>query len=161
MRVWSSGLSCASPGGPVWWRRRGSTRQPESPNVHISGSRPSKTPPKFNERTPRVEEKNKFCGGKGKKKSEILGGPGEGRSGGGGSGGDSQKILNTPTSTNRHQQATTNNNQEQQTTTTENLAKTLKHQNAKCGLAKCCQHFETLILAKCGFGQMWFGQKQS
>ena len=29
------GLSCASPGGPVWWGRRGFTRQPESPNVHI------------------------------------------------------------------------------------------------------------------------------
>ena len=29
------GLSCASPGGPVWWGRRGSTRQLESPNVHI------------------------------------------------------------------------------------------------------------------------------
>ena len=28
------GLSCASPGGPVWWGRRGFTRQPESPNVH-------------------------------------------------------------------------------------------------------------------------------
>ena len=28
-------LSCASPGGPVWWGRRGFTRQPESPNVHI------------------------------------------------------------------------------------------------------------------------------
>ena len=24
------GLSCASPGGPVWWGRRGFTRQPES-----------------------------------------------------------------------------------------------------------------------------------
>ena len=29
------GLSCASPGGPVWWGRRGFTRQPERPNVHI------------------------------------------------------------------------------------------------------------------------------
>ena len=29
------GLSCASPGGPVWWGRRGFTRLPESPNVHI------------------------------------------------------------------------------------------------------------------------------
>ena len=27
------GLSCASPGGPVWWGRRGFTRQPKSPNV--------------------------------------------------------------------------------------------------------------------------------
>ena len=33
VHVWS--LSCASPGGPVWWGRRGFTRQPESPNVHI------------------------------------------------------------------------------------------------------------------------------
>ena len=29
------GLSCASPGGAVWWGRRGFTRQSESPNVHI------------------------------------------------------------------------------------------------------------------------------
>ena len=29
---------------------------------------------------PEREEKNEFCGGRGKKKSEILGGPGEGRS---------------------------------------------------------------------------------
>ena len=28
-------LSCAGPGGPVWWGRRGFTRQSESPNVHI------------------------------------------------------------------------------------------------------------------------------
>ena len=32
-------------------------------------------------RPPEREEKNEFCGGRGKKKSEILGGPGEGRSG--------------------------------------------------------------------------------
>ena len=31
-------------------------------------------------RHPEREEKNEFCGGRGKKKSEILGGPGEGRS---------------------------------------------------------------------------------
>ena len=29
------------------------TRQPESPNVHISGSQDSKTPPKFNDKTPK------------------------------------------------------------------------------------------------------------
>ena len=28
-------LGQSSPGGPVWWGRRGFTRQPESPNVHI------------------------------------------------------------------------------------------------------------------------------
>ena len=72
------GLSCASPGGPVWWGRRGFTRQPESPNVHISGYRPSKTPTKFNERTPRERKKNENCGGRREKKSEILGGPAEG-----------------------------------------------------------------------------------
>ena len=31
-------------------------------------------------RHPEREEKNEFCGGRGKKKSEILGGPAEGRS---------------------------------------------------------------------------------
>ena len=72
------GLSCASPGGPVWWGRRGFTRQPESPNVHISGFRPSKTPTKVNERTPRERKKNENCGGRREKKSEILGGPAEG-----------------------------------------------------------------------------------
>ena len=72
------GLSCASPGGPVWWGRRGFTRQLESPNVHISGFRPSKTPTKFHERTARERKKNENCGGTGKKKSEILGGPAEG-----------------------------------------------------------------------------------
>ena len=34
-------LSCASPGGPVWWGRRGFTRQPESPNV-LAVTRPSR-----------------------------------------------------------------------------------------------------------------------
>ena len=72
------GLSCASPGGPVWWGRRGFTRQPESPNVHISGFPAFKTPPKFNEKTPRETQKERNGGGKGKKKSEILGGPAEG-----------------------------------------------------------------------------------
>ena len=62
------GLSCASPSGPVWWGRRGFTRQPESPNVHISGPLPSKTPTKFNKRTPRERKKNENCGGKREKK---------------------------------------------------------------------------------------------
>ena len=35
-------------------------RQPESPNVHISVSWPSKTPPKFHERTPKREKKEKL-----------------------------------------------------------------------------------------------------
>ena len=50
-----------------------------------------KTPPKFNEKTPREIRKNEIFGGREKKRSEILCGPGEGRSGGGGSGGEAQK----------------------------------------------------------------------
>ena len=81
------GLSCASPGGPVWWGRRGFTRQPESPNVHISGFRPSKTPTKFHERTPRERKKNANCGGRREKKERNFGRSGGGLSGGGLSGG--------------------------------------------------------------------------
>ena len=59
--------------------RRGFTRQALEPNVHISGPRPSKTPPKFNERTPpREGRKNENCGG-GKRERHF------GPSGGGGS----------------------------------------------------------------------------
>ena len=47
---------------------------PRTPNVHIRGSRPSNTPPKFHEKTPRErEKKNEHEGGRGKKKREILG----------------------------------------------------------------------------------------
>ena len=76
------GLSCASPGGPVWCCRRGFTRQPESPNVHISGFRPSKHHQNSTKGPPRERRKNKNCGGRGEKKREILGGPAEGSGGG-------------------------------------------------------------------------------
>ena len=79
------GLSCASPGGPVWWGRRGFTRQPESPNVHISGFRPSKTPTKFNERTPKREKKERKLWRERDKKERNFGRSGGGLSGGGGS----------------------------------------------------------------------------
>ena len=62
-----------------WWclkRRRGFTRQPESPNVHIRGSPPSKTPPKLNEKAPQRERKERKWERERGKKSEILGGPG-------------------------------------------------------------------------------------
>ena len=52
--------------------------------------RPSKTPPKFNEKTHQREKKMKMGRGESEKKSEILGGPAEGRSAG-------RKILKTPT----------------------------------------------------------------
>ena len=58
----------------------------ESPNVHIRGSRPSKTPPKFHEKTPRERERKraKMGAGEGKKRyfgrSRRGGGPAEGGS---------------------------------------------------------------------------------
>ena len=54
------------------WGRRGFTRQAESPNVHISRPRASKTPPKFHVKTPKEKEKERNGGGRGKKKREFL-----------------------------------------------------------------------------------------
>ena len=56
--------------------------QTENPNVHILGFRPSKTPPKFNEKTPRETQKERNGGGKGKKERNFWavsaeGGPGK------------------------------------------------------------------------------------
>ena len=65
------GLSCASPGGQVWWGRRGSTahfRAPELQKHHQNSTR----------RPPERERRMKIVAGRGKKKSEILGGPAEG-----------------------------------------------------------------------------------
>ena len=154
------GLSCASPGGPVWWGRRCSTRTTREPKrAHLS-ARSSKTPPKFNEKTFQREKTERNFRWEREKKERNFG-----RSRGRGVRGRGPKILNTPTTqqttgTNRHQQAPTGINQEQQTTT-----KTMTNNNrkfgqniktpilAKCGLAKCGQHFGTLILAKCGLAK--------
>ena len=66
------GLSCASPSGPVWWGRRGLTRQSESPNVHILGSRPVfKNTTKMQREDTQREENNEFCGGRGKKERNF------------------------------------------------------------------------------------------
>ena len=40
-------------------------------NVHISGSRPSKKPPKFNEKTPRDTKRAKMGAGEGKKSAKF------------------------------------------------------------------------------------------
>ena len=45
---------------------------PRTPNVHISGPRPSKTPPKFHERTPKREERKKIVAGEGKNQPSGL-----------------------------------------------------------------------------------------
>ena len=68
--------------GPGGWgvgpkADRRSTRQPESPHVLMSGSRPSKTRPKFHEKTPREGIKKENYTGK-RKKREIWGSPVQG-----------------------------------------------------------------------------------
>ena len=61
-------------GGP-FPKPPGFTWQPESPNVHIWGSRNSKTPPTFHEKTPREEARKKTVAGEGKKKARNFGPP--------------------------------------------------------------------------------------
>ena len=73
-RVGARRVEAPKGGGPKiprFFFRRGFTREPESPNVHIPGPRPSKTPQKFNERTSKRGRKKE----RGKKKREILGFP--------------------------------------------------------------------------------------
>ena len=146
------GLSCASPGGPVWWGRRGFTRQPEnSKRAHLRALA-LQTPPKFHEKTPRERRKNEISGGREQKKREILGPPPSGPppsvphpSG--------LPPLWAPTPSGPHP-----------------FRLPPKTKLAKCGLAifgqqklakfgqtrmaKCGQ----LTLAKCGIGQIRFGQ---
>ena len=113
----------------------------------------------------REKKRTKFPAGESKNKSEILGGPGEGPSGGGGPGGEDQNTPTTythkqqpPTGTNRQQPGTTttttknNNNQEQTTTKTMTTTTTTRNFG---------QNTKTPKLAKCGFGQMWFGQMRA
>ena len=72
------GLSCASPGGPVWWGRRGFTRQPENSKCAHFRVPANKKTNKIQRKDPRERKKNENCGGRREKKSEILGGPAEG-----------------------------------------------------------------------------------
>ena len=118
-------LSCASPGGPVWWGRRGFTRQPKSPNVHISGSpASSKTPPKFHEEDqPEREKRKKTVAGEGKKRERNFGRSGGGRSGAGRSGGGGVRRRGVrrrgPEHTHHTRNTTTTTQQQHNTTTTQ------------------------------------------
>ena len=75
------------PEGPKILRvrsRQGFTRQPESPNVHISGSqRFKKHHQNSTKGPPREGEKNENCGGRKEKKKRNFGRSGGGLSGGG------------------------------------------------------------------------------
>ena len=82
------GLSCASPSGPVWWGRRGFTRQPESPNVQHLRVPVFKNTTKIQRKGPKEREKRiKIVAGGGKKKERNFGRSGGGLSSGGLSGG--------------------------------------------------------------------------
>ena len=77
------GLSCESTGGPVWWGRRGFTRQPDSPDVHISGFRPSKKHHQNSTKGPQERGRRmKIVAGGGKKKERNVGRSGGWLSGG-------------------------------------------------------------------------------
>ena len=53
------------------WGRWGFTRQPESPNVHISGFRPSKHHQNSTRRPPERHRNNETVAGKGRKRAEF------------------------------------------------------------------------------------------
>ena len=107
--------------------RRGFTRQSESPNAHISGSRRFKNTTKISREDPHErEERMKMGAGEGKKRATILGGPAEGGPRRGGVRGTPTKILNN----NQPQQP---HNTTQHTHTQHKLA---QNGFAKNGLAK-------------------------
>ena len=133
------GLSCASPGGPVWWGRRGFTRQPES-SKRAHFIRPSKHHQNSTRRHPERHRKQRNGGGKGKKKSETEGGP----CGGGvrrkvvqGSPNQQQPQQHT---TQQHNKTITNNNTRHQHHL---FANTKTPKLAKVGLAKVGQNSKT------------------
>ena len=65
------GVPSCSPGGPVWWGRLGFTRQPESPNVHISGSLPSKHHQNSTRTHPERHRNSETVAGKGRKRAKF------------------------------------------------------------------------------------------
>ena len=71
-------LSCASPGGPVWWGLWGfhtTAREPKCAHFRVPGFQ---THQQNSTKGPQERKKNENCGGRREKKSEILGGPAEG-----------------------------------------------------------------------------------
>ena len=87
----------------VWWGRRGFTRQPESPNVHISGFRPSKHHQNSTRRHPERHRNSETVAEKGRKRAKFWavrrrgvqwrGGPAEGCPG------KSKPVTTTTTTT--------------------------------------------------------------
>ena len=91
LRAWGSRV-CMKQRAPQ--NRCGFTRQPESPNVHMTVPAFKNTTKNSTRRPLKEGRKNETCGGRGEnKKSEILGGPAErgSRRGEGGPGGKKRK----------------------------------------------------------------------
>ena len=106
------------------------TREPKRAHLNV---RSSKTPPKFNEKTPRERRKKEISGGREKKRAKFWAVQGKGGPAEGGPGERPKNLEHnhqqapptttnkhhqqTPTGTNRHQQAPTGTNRQQQATT--------------------------------------------
>ena len=75
MHVWALGLSCETPAAPPDRAAGARTRQPEnSKRAHLSAPA-LQTPPKFHEKIPREERKERILRRDREKKREILGPP--------------------------------------------------------------------------------------
>ena len=128
--------------------RRVVLEAPGHSNVHITTARELQTctferhglqkhHQNSTKRHPQREEKNKSCGGRGKKKSEILGGPAVQGKGGPGKCGPNPTLKPTPTHETPLHETVTHNTQH----TTHNKSKS--------------------VLAKVGFGQSRFRPKSA
>ena len=156
-------LSCASPGGPEAAgvshdNQRAQTCTFEGPGVqkhHQNSTR----------RHPEREEKNEFCGGRGKKKERNFGGPWEGRSRGRGvprKGGPNQTLKPTPTHETLSETVklvpTHTDNTQHNTTqhTTHNKSNSFWPKSVwpKSVLAKVGHTTKTLTLAKVGLAKL-------
>ncbi len=142
VHVWSSRAVVCEPWRPGLVGPPGfhtTTREPKRAHLRVPVF---KNTTKFNEKDQQEREKRKNCGGRVRKKWEILGGPAEGGPAEGGSG---REALNTPTTHTAH-----NNTETQHTTqqTSKNKQhRTLSHTKTN--------HNNT---QKNRIGQKWIGQ---
>ena len=151
------GLSCEAPAAPkppagashVTEAAGASHDSPRAQTRTFEGSGLQKTP-KFNDKTPRERQKEQKCGGRGEKKSEILGGPAEGGPAEGGpeegcpaEGGPVEgPTQHTPTTHNNTQHTTHNTHTTTHTHTT-NTTHTTHTQSIRI-------FWPNAVLAKCG-----------
>ena len=161
MHMWALGLSCETPAAPPDRAAGARTRQPENTKrAHLRVPAFTKHHQNSTRRHPEREEKNEFCGGRGKKRAKFWvvqgkGGPGEGRSRGRavqGKGGPNQTLKHT-TQHNTTQHNTTQHNTTQHNTHTTN--------QTRFGQSRFWPKsvWPKSVLAKVGFGQSRFWPK--